>query len=531
MKEKGIRFKILVRFFTLSCIALLIHALIGYFYSQNVVTKIEESEAKRTMELLSRSLYQYMVSGSMDLIQNTFSNLREAEGAIKLIVLSDYRGRITRSTNIDMIGKKLPREFESERDFLLKRKDDRIVSIMVLRNSKECVKCHREVVEGQKLGVLAAVFQFQAYKSMLDKNFVNLLLFSVVIVFLLISALYYILTKDVIEKVVYIASDVLAMKEGKVPQFKGRSETTEIGYITKVFEEVYFSVRKLIEDITFTTSELEKLSEKLNSMSFDQEKSASNISSSIHQISSTMEELAVSSKRVHEQTVEVVKKSRDILEISKQGDEALERNRSNMERVKEITKNLSSQVLVLSEHIKEVEGIVEMVGELSDKTDLLAINASIEAAKGGEENRSFQVVAEEIRRLADLSKSSLDKITSIIEEIEDIVNKLVFSSEEELKSIEESFSLINVAYNTMKSLVSALKEAVDSFSFIDSATKEQSEAVKQVAESLSMLYKESGKATQLAKKLHEHSGKIAEISSKLRKFLEESPIITSKKDE
>ncbi len=525
MKGKGIRFKILVRFFALSCIALLLHAFVGYFYSQNVVTKIEESEARRTMELLSKSLYQYMLSGNMDLIQNTFNNLREAEGIIKLIVLSNYKGRVTRSTDIDMIGKKLPSEFEVKRDFVLKRDGERIVIVRALRNSRECVKCHREVMEGQRLGVLAAIFQFQTYKSMLDRNFVNLFLFSVAVVFLLILALYYILTKDVIEKVVYIANDMLAMKEGKIPHFKGKGEDTELGYITRVFEEIYNSVKNLIEDIVFTTSELEKLSEKLKSMSLEQERSASNISSSIHQISSTMGELAVSSKKVHEQVVEVVKKSREILEISKQGDEALEKNRKNMERVKEITKNLSSQVLVLSEYVKEVEGIVEMVGELSDKTDLLAINASIEAAKGGEESRSFQVVAEEIRRLADLSKSSLDKITSIIEEIEDIVNKLVFSSEEELKSIEESFSLINVAYSTMKSLVSALREAVDSFSFIDSATREQSEAVKQVAESLSMLYEESGKATQLAKKLHEHSRKISEISSKLRRFLEESPII------
>ena len=521
-EPKGLRFRILFKFFTLLAAALIIHAVVGYITTRKTISKIARDEAEFITEVLYGSLYHYMLKGAMELVQFSFDELKRSTETIKSIMLTDNNLIVKRATDRTIIGHRIPEKYVIKKDFAIIREGDRLETVRVLRNAKKCVECHSEEPRGGKIGILVVSFDFKRYSKALSTNFVIYATNSVVIILLLGFGLYYILTKDVITKVMGIARDVVSITKGEKPRFHLRDDETEFGTITTTLERMYTTIVDFLRNSLDAVKKLYNVSSTLSDMSREQEKSASNVSSSVHQISTTTEELSISSRRVHEQAREIYKKGEEILKISKEGEKALDKNRENMEKARKITKELSSQVLVLNEHIREVGNIVEMVRELSDKTDLLAVNASIEAAKGSGENKGFQVVAEEIRRLSDLSKESLGKITRIIEEIENIVSKLVFSAEDELKVIDETFVMINVTYDTMKNLLDILEESIGSFSAIDAATKEQSDAIKQVADSLSLLFTETNKAVKASKELHKSSTEISKMADELKKVLEGS---------
>ena len=166
--------------------------------------------------------------------------------------------------------------------------------------------------------------------------------------------------------------------------------------------------------------------------------------------------------------------------MSESGDAVMRRSNESISGIKRQVDTIVQHMLDLGKKSQEIGGILEIINELAEQTNILAINASIEAAGAGELGRRFGVVAEEIRRLADRVGSSTKEIRELIDEVRAAVNTTVMATESGTKAVEagaRQFSEVLATFTQINDLVGTTTEAARE---IELSTKQQSTAVEQV---------------------------------------------------
>jgi methyl-accepting chemotaxis protein len=166
------------------------------------------------------------------------------------------------------------------------------------------------------------------------------------------------------------------------------------------------------------------------------------------------------------------------------GDDGLIAVRSIVDGMAEIRSTLDAlagNILDLSEQAAQINEIIATVGDLADQSNLLALNASIEAAKAGEQGRGFAVVAAEVRNLADQSKEATAAVRTILGEIQRATNAVVLATEAGSRSAEERSGQAEHAGEVIAELTSVVHQAAQAVQVIAVSAHEQSVGMDQIA--------------------------------------------------
>jgi methyl-accepting chemotaxis protein len=200
----------------------------------------------------------------------------------------------------------------------------------------------------------------------------------------------------------------------------------------------------------------------------------------VTQVSATTEELARASASIAE-TVDGV------------ASQAAETS-TNLEQAERDIAASSERTMTLADRVSKIGAILTLINEIADQTNLLALNAAIEAARAGERGRGFAVVAEEVRRLAERSKSSAAVITSIIEGVQGETNATVMAMEKGAKQMRTSLTLLSsvtdgtqVVRLTTQQQHSATSQMVDTMEQLSDVSRQVSDTAGQIAGAASAL--------------------------------------------
>jgi methyl-accepting chemotaxis protein len=198
------------------------------------------------------------------------------------------------------------------------------------------------------------------------------------------------------------------------------------------------------------------------------------------EITSTMSELLATSRQIAESAQRVAKLAQQTASSASSGNETVASTSGAILGIQQQVQQVVSHMLDLGKKSQQIGGVLEIVSELADQTNILAINATIEATGAGESGRRFGVVAEEIRKLADRVGGSAKEIRGLIDEVQAAVNASVMSTETGSKAVEagaKQFSNVTASFERIASLVTTTTEASRE---IELSTKQQSTAVEQV---------------------------------------------------
>jgi methyl-accepting chemotaxis protein len=124
------------------------------------------------------------------------------------------------------------------------------------------------------------------------------------------------------------------------------------------------------------------------------------------------------------------------LEVSQNGQKAVEETANVMDRIREQMETIAQTVVRLSEQSQSIGGIIASVTDLADQSNLLAVNAAIEAAKAGEQGKGFSVVAQEIKSLAEQSKQATAQVRGILSDVQKATSSAVMATEQGSKAVE-----------------------------------------------------------------------------------------------
>ena len=230
-------------------------------------------------------------------------------------------------------------------------------------------------------------------------------------------------------------------------------------------------------DIRSCATELEAAAQQQATGSRQQATAASEVSTTILELLATSRQIADSAQRVSRMTAEAAGGARG-------GAETVQRAQEAINGIKRQVDVIVEHMLELGKKSQQAGVILELVNELAEQTNILAINASIEAAGAGESGRRFGVVADEIRKLADRVGASTKEIRRLLTDIRSAVNTTVMATETGTKAVEagtRQFGEVTASFKGIVGLATTTNEAARE---IELSTKQQSTGVEQVNQAI-----------------------------------------------
>ncbi|MDK2827428.1 MAG: methyl-accepting chemotaxis protein [Clostridium butyricum] len=332
----------------------------------------------------------------------------------------------------------------------------------------------------------------------------NTIFIAVAVFFTLGIIASLILTKTITEQIKKINIGVRKIATGNLRERIKVSSKDEIQELAENLNTALDSISGLLKEIDSTSEEMYDSASGIASMSEETHAAVSEVANAINEVSngSTDQATAISNVTntvdgLSNRIDDVDKNINNILNLSevtdKLSDDGLKVLNLLIEKsvvTKQNTQESSSNVKEMTDSIKNINQISDVISGITEQTNLLALNASIEAARAGELGKGFAVVAEEIRKLAEESKDSTDKIKSIIKEVNQKSIRFVDSMEETVNILNEQDESINNTKNIFIEIAESIEPLVEAIRYISNLTDKMNndkENVKKEIDNISVI--------------------------------------------
>lgn len=332
----------------------------------------------------------------------------------------------------------------------------------------------------------------------------NTIFIAVAVFFTLGIIASLILTKTITAQIKKINIGVRKIATGNLRERIKVSSKDEIQELAENLNTALDSISGLLKEIDSTSEEMYDSASGIASMSEETHAAVSEVANAINEVSngSTDQATAISNVTntvdgLSNRIDDVDKNINNILNLSevtdKLSDDGLKVLNLLIEKsvvTKQNTQESSSNVKEMTDSIKNINQISDVISGITEQTNLLALNASIEAARAGELGKGFAVVAEEIRKLAEESKDSTDKIKSIINEVNQKSIRFVDSMEETVNILNEQDESINNTKNIFIEIAESIEPLVEAIRYISNLTDKMNndkENVKKEIDNISVI--------------------------------------------
>jgi methyl-accepting chemotaxis protein len=284
----------------------------------------------------------------------------------------------------------------------------------------------------------------------------------------------------------------------------------------------FLITRSLNHQLGSAISSIRSSSTELQAAATQQASGSREQSSATSEVSTTIRELLATSRQIAESAQRVARIAEETASGARTGDQTVGRAQESISGIKRQVDVIVGHMLDLGRKSQQAGSILEIINELAEQTNILAINASIEAAGAGESGKRFAVVADEIRKLADRVGGSTKDIRGLIEDIRAAVNTTVMATESGTKAVDagaRQFGEVTASFKLIAGLVGTTTEAARE---IELSTKQQATAVEQVNVAISSAAQATKETEASANQTLQTATQLATLSRDLVKLIEQS---------
>jgi methyl-accepting chemotaxis protein len=273
--------------------------------------------------------------------------------------------------------------------------------------------------------------------------------------------------------------------------------------------------RGISRQIGTSVAHMQSSSSELQSAANQQAAGAREQSAAITETSTTLRELAATSRQMAESAQRVTRIADDTAGAARGGDKTVERAQEAISAIKRQVDLIVTHMLDLGRKSQQVGNVLELINELAEQTNILAINATIESAGAGEAGRGFAVVADEIRKLADRVAGSTKEIRALVDEIRAAANTTVMATEDGAKAVDVGTRQFLEVATALRQIVTMAESTTEASREIELGSKQQATAVEQVNAALVSVAQAAKESETTTKQTLDTSVQLASVSRSL----------------
>lgn len=248
--------------------------------------------------------------------------------------------------------------------------------------------------------------------------------------------------------------------------------------------------------------------------------SASESAAAVSETTTTVEEIRQTAQMASQKAKAVSDTAQRALQISATGHKSINDLTNGMERINQQMQAIADSMLRLSEQNQTIGQIIATVEDLSAQSNLLAVNAAIEAAKAGEHGKGFSVVAQEVKSLAEQSRQATDRVRTILGEIQKATTSAVMVTEQGSKAVEAGGEQTGRAGESIQALTGSISEAAQASTQIAASSQQQLVGMDQVAVAMENIKQASSQNVASAKQLETAARNLSDLGQRLKQMVD-----------
>ncbi len=323
---------------------------------------------------------------------------------------------------------------------------------------------------------------------------------NTLIILVIATLLYVLLNRFVFRQIVHpltaLANTAQNIREsGNLTLRAPDTAGNEIGRSVQAFNALLDNLQAIVREVRDDSEQIHRYGQTLSSAAQDTAGASEKQSQAASGMAAAMEELSVSIDSMSEHAQTATRASTDSGQLAGEGVSVVKQAASEIQRIAESVQASSHTIQVLGHKTEEITRIVSVIRDIADQTNLLALNAAIEAARAGEQGRGFAVVADEVRKLAERTAKSTGEISAMINEIQQGAQQAVQDMEDGVKRVEVGVERAGQAGASVDRIASVAHEAAAAVADITNALREQSAAGRDIARNVEQV-------AQMSEQLH-----------------------------
>ncbi|MBE3118540.1 MAG: HAMP domain-containing protein [Candidatus Atribacteria bacterium] len=293
----------------------------------------------------------------------------------------------------------------------------------------------------------------------------------------------------------------------------------EIGVLSAAFRQMVATLRRSTSDISEAVGLLGSSASEILASTTQVASGTAETATSINETTTTVEEVRQAAQLSSKKAQSVSENAQQVAQVSQSGQKAVEDTSAGMGRIREQMETIAQTVVRLSEQSQLIGGIIASVTDLADQSNLLAVNAAIEAAKAGEQGKGFAVVAQEIKSLAEQSKQATAQVRGILSDVQKATSNAVMATEQGSKAVEAGVKQAAQAGEAIRALAETSNEAVQTAIQIVASSQQQVVGMDQIGVAMENINQAGSQNAASMKQMEVAAQNLHELGEKLKELV------------
>jgi len=312
---------------------------------------------------------------------------------------------------------------------------------------------------------------------------------------------------------------IALVRQGELSRWNSTSEDPLLGPLLDGFGKVIDTLRTFVREINEAALRLSSSANEVLAASTQHESSSTEQAAAIHETTATMEELKHASAQIAENAGSVARVAEETLGSARSGRGAIAEFIQAMQQIRADSAAVADSIAKLSKRVERIGTVVEVIDEIADRSDLLALNAALEGSRAGEAGKGFSIVAAEMRRLAENVMDSTKEIKNLITEIREATAAAGGAAEASQKATEQGERLGSVAAQAVEGILAGVQETSDAARVINLATQQQRTATEQVVASMAEIEDVTRQTTHASKQATGAAAELTQLAGRLAELI------------